>query len=422
MNDEVVNTSSNRWVSLAGILGFIVAWVVCDFCRIHDSAWLVILFLGCVAGLMLLIGVCKYRNQYSSSNGLISAKSPYNRSRVSLKILGIVSTIVIIAFFYWLFPEYSKAIYYPVWHAFYYASVPLILLGVAYVIWVDCHMIEPEDAYYHTGLLVLGRWENLNWSLLKSHALGWLMKGFFLPFMLSSCAYRLANFNTYQLNFHSFGHLYFTLFNVLLTVDLVFGSIGYLLTLRITDSHIRSVDATWLGWFSALICYTPFSKITWGSYLKYEGPIQWTDWLEPYPVIFITWGFIILLLYAIYVWATISFGCRFSNLTHRGIITHGPYRYLKHPAYVSKCMAWWMVFIPFIAYDSWQGNLRACICLLLTCGLYILRAWTEERHLMKDPAYQKYAEWISKNGLFAPLSRQINLIVSKAVGKLTHEH
>lgn len=36
---------------------------------------------------------------------------------------------------------------------------------------------------------------------------------------------------------------------------------------------------------------------------------------------------------AIYAWATIMFGGRFSNLTHRGIITNGPYPWTKHPAY-----------------------------------------------------------------------------------------
>jgi len=37
--------------------------------------------------------------------------------------------------------------------------------------------------------------------------------------------------------------------------------------------------------------------------------------------------------------------------------------------------------------------------------LYFMRAKTEERHLMNDPDYRAYAEWIEKNGLFARIGR-----------------
>ena len=51
---------------------------------------------------------------------------------------------------------------------------------------------------------------------------------------------------------------------------------------------------------------------------------------------FIIWGAILVVLTGIYAWATMAFGLRFSNLTHRGILTHGPYAFTKHPAYMSK--------------------------------------------------------------------------------------
>ena len=35
-------------------------------------------------------------------------------------------------------------------------------------------------------------------------------------------------------------------------------------------------------------------------------------------------GAVLVALTAIYAWATVAFGIRFSNLTHRGILTHGP--------------------------------------------------------------------------------------------------
>ena len=55
---------------------------------------------------------------------------------------------------------------------------------------------------------------------------------------------------------------------------------------------------------------------------------------------------------------------RFSNLTHRGIITNGPYRYSKHPAYLAKNLSWWLVSMPFMITVSPLANaaLLRCCC------------------------------------------------------------
>ena len=129
------------------------------------------------------------------------------------------------------------------------------------------------------------------------------------------------------------------------------------------------------------------------------------DWLHPWPILFVSWGFAILVLHVVYVWSTASFGCRFSNLTNRGIIVDGPYRYLKHPAYVSKNIAWWLMAVPFVAQATWPAALRACICLALTNLIYVIRAWTEERHLMRDPAYVVYCQWMKEHSLWAWFKR-----------------
>ena len=113
------------------------------------------------------------------------------------------------------------------------------------------------------------------------------------------------------------------------------------------------------------------------------------------------WGTLILLCLCVYVYATAQFGCRFSNLTYRGTITSGPYRWTKHPAYVFKNLSWWLMAIPFIPGD---GSLFTAIqnCLLLggVSGIYFLRAKTEERHLSRYPEYVSYAKWIESNGIF----------------------
>ena len=98
---------------------------------------------------------------------------------------------------------------------------------------------------------------------------------------------------------------------------------------------------------------------------------------------------------AIYASASVALGLKASNLTHRGIISRGPYSIVRHPAYICKNMAWWIGSIP-LAIAAFNQSLVAG---LMTVGsvvawtsLYALRALTEEDHLRKvDGEYAAYA-------------------------------
>ena len=110
-------------------------------------------------------------------------------------------------------------------------------------------------------------------------------------------------------------------------------------------------------------------------------------------------AFTLVALAAVYAWATVAFGLRFSNLTHRGILTHGPYAWTKHPAYVSKNLFWWFATLPFLATSgSFVDMVRNTVLLGLVSGVYYWRAATEEKHLSADPAYRDYAAWMERNG------------------------
>jgi protein-S-isoprenylcysteine O-methyltransferase Ste14 len=108
--------------------------------------------------------------------------------------------------------------------------------------------------------------------------------------------------------------------------------------------------------------------------------------------------------YALWVWATAIYGLRWSNLTNRGIITGGPYRYTKHPDYLAKSAFWWLLSVPFLSVDGWQSALSHCAMLVAVNLVYYARAKTEERHLRRDPVYRAYAAWIEQHGFFARLS------------------
>jgi protein-S-isoprenylcysteine O-methyltransferase Ste14 len=113
----------------------------------------------------------------------------------------------------------------------------------------------------------------------------------------------------------------------------------------------------------------------------------------------------ILGLTAVYVWATVIFGARFSNLTNRGIITNGPYRWTKHPAYVAKNLSWWLLAVPFVVRGTVDEVLRHCLLLVALNLIYLMRAKTEERHLSRDPDYVAYALWMDEHSLFRFVQR-----------------
>ena len=90
--------------------------------------------------------------------------------------------------------------------------------------------------------------------------------------------------------------------------------------------------------------------------------------------------------FALYAASTAVFGLRFSNLTHRGILTRGPYAWIRHPAYLGKNLAWWAENLANFASPIQAFYLLACN------AIYVLRALTEERHLRLDPDYRAYCE------------------------------
>lgn len=112
----------------------------------------------------------------------------------------------------------------------------------------------------------------------------------------------------------------------------------------------------------------------------------------------------ILIFEAIFVWATISFGLRFSNLTHRGIVTQGPYYFTRHPAYITKICAFFLIALPWVdgrgtvlfhigGQAITTHGVRNLFMLAGLAFVYWVRAKTEERNLSSiDPAYSMYSE------------------------------
>lgn len=337
---------------------------------------------------------------------LAKVSPDYSWSRTLTKLVGLFSVIGLIALAYALFPEYRGSFYAPFWALLAYIAVPWLLLSGPYVFWLDARLAEPKDGLWHLGRLCLGQWQGANRQQALIVVMGWVVKGFFLPLMFVYACNDLRHFLAFDFQrIDSFKLFFDFTYFFLFFIDVGMVSMGYLCTSRLLDTHIRSVEPTTLGWLAALVCYEPFWSLIGRQYLAYDTQYPWGAWLQAWPVIYVVWGSLILFLVFIYVWATVSFGARFSNLTHRGIITHGPYRWTKHPAYLAKNVSWWMIAVPFMSNGGLWHTLSACVLLLMLNGIYWVRARTEEAHLMQDPQYQAYSAWIAEHGLFASLRR-----------------
>ena len=139
-----------------------------------------------------------------------------------------------------------------------------------------------------------------------------------------------------------------------------------------------------------------------GGPLNYhQNSGDWAMWLKDYPLLLWIWCALLIFLTAIYAWATVAFGLRFSNLTYRGVLTNGPYAFTRHPAYLSKNLFWWFSAMPFIATSgSLIDEVRNTALLGLIGAVYYWRARTEERHLLaEDAKYRDYSAWMQQNGL-----------------------
>ena len=68
---------------------------------------------------------------------------------------------------------------------------------------------------------------------------------------------------------------------------------------------------------------------------------------------------------------------------------------MRHPAYICKNLSWWIQGIPE-AGANLVSNPHAAIAqifhLILSFALYATRAWTEERHLMRESHYREYVK------------------------------
>ena len=297
------------------------------------------------------------------------------------------------------------------------AAPALFAVSIPYILYFDRRAADPKDDCYRFGCWLMGTPDGGDAAAIHRHLRAWAVKGFFLAFMLAIVPPGYGDFVRADAA-RIWGDpvaLANWLITFMFTIDVAFATVGYMLTLRPLDAHIRTANPHAAGWASALICYPPFVLMGENGPLDYHpGTGDWTLWFAGHPAMLWTVGILLVGLTAIYAWATVAFGYRFSNLTNRGILTHGPYAFSKHPAYLSKNLFWWLSTVPILSTGSWTDAARATILMGAVAGVYYWRARTEERHLAEDPAYRAYAAWMDRN---APVPRFFNRLSGRSPSK-----
>lgn len=226
-----------------------------------------------------------------------------------------------------------------------------------------------------------------------------LLKGFFAPLMIgwffSHTAQTVLGIRTFffsqgfDLSLLSTVPFFVFALQSILLIDVAFFTAGYLFESKFLKNEIVSVDPTVSGWLVCLLCYPPFNGAADAFFGWYSSD---TPVMPENPAMTVVLNLAVLSLMAVYAASSAALGWKASNLTNRGIVSRGPYRLVRHPAYAAKNLAWLVGAVPIIsAVSDTVQAFFIVFSLLAWSALYYLRAVTEERHLlMGENGYAEY--------------------------------
>lgn len=253
---------------------------------------------------------------------------------------------------------------------------------------------------------ILNKVMNFKYKLHKEEKisiLAWTVKLFFAPLMIVWFVWQVftmtnniyLSYNDLSILDYSFlvffnKHFFWLALSIILFIDLIFFTIWYLIEIPVLKNKIKSVESTFLWWFVVLVCYPPFNTYTTSIIWWYSSDFPKFGNGNMHIIL----NLAILVFMWIYAWASFSLWLKASNLTNRWIVKKWPYKYVRHPAYFSKNLAWWIWGMPLLIGNIQSGQYRHFFIVLFSLSvwtfIYYMRAMTEEKHLSLDDDYVKY--------------------------------
>ncbi len=420
-------SASSFFINLSGGLGFIATIKTLGFLY-PDMGAFQLSIISTFATIILLIGLeTVFLKTYLRPSANLKKEKSVDTNRVATKLLGYTGTLAIILAIYSLFPLYTSDDFYDVAFLYLLILLPIyILIGWIYIAEVDCRMVEPRDGLWQAGNILQGNWKDTDRGPLFSYLKSVMLRVFFLPVMMGYMTGNVQQIIEGESDYANtlLQHLshspslalmqfFLIVYFFLASIDTLFAIIGYLITFRPLDSHIRSTEPTLLGWVVCIVCYYPFWEILFAAFLfekLYNNP-EWYLWFNEYPMLLAVWGPLVIIGMGLEALTTLTFGIRFSNLTYRGLISTGTFRLSKHPQYIFKMLNRFCCFVPFLSLDGLTGVAQNTMIFFAICVVYYLRAKTEENHLSRYPEYVEYAKWVNQNGIFRWVGRVFPFLI-----------
>lgn len=330
-----------------------------------------------------------------------------NWKRVLYKEVVFLTTMVVIAFFYWLLPVFKNEMFTNEYFPFLSYLAPFMLIAsLPYFCLMDKLDEDPNDVYYKLGKSICSFSKQVTSFEFCNYVRSWLIKVIYLslmqPYMVENIQY-LLNLAWEKVKDTPLEWFYLAN-SCCFTIDLAYAATGYLVNLKILNSHTRTAEPTLFGWMVAIMCYYPFWGILFYPYFFRYDEVGWLNIFETGSPWWWLWFVLIIALEFFYALATVAAGFRFSNLTYRGLFNTGPYKWTKHPAYVFKNISWWLISMPFMAAEPVMA-VKLSLLLFANNIVYYLRAKTEERHLSHYPEYVAYALEMNEKSIFRGLTK-----------------
>lgn len=398
-------SETSFWINLAAV--FIAVGVLAGLShfRLLQGPPLFILYALTITVSIVLLERIFYPRTCFYSRWKIRRKINWNR--VCYKEVAFLVTLATIGFFYWLLPMFETDTFTEVYKPFLEYFVPfLVIASLPYFCLMDKMDENPDDIYFKLGKAIVLRQKTVTGFEFGNYIRSWLVKAFYLSLMHPSMMGKL--YWLLQVSWENVRNspvaLFYTAETACFFMDLTYASIGYLVNFKILNSQTRTAEPTLLGWTVAIMCYFPFWGALFYPYFCRYNEIGWINVFHSGSILWWIWAALIIALELLYAMASVAIGFRFSNLTYRGLVNTGPYRWTKHPAYVFKNISWWLLSVPFMASSPLMA-VKLSLLLLLNNLIYYLRAKTEERHLSHYPEYVAYALEMNDKSIFRWVAR-----------------
>jgi protein-S-isoprenylcysteine O-methyltransferase Ste14 len=173
-------------------------------------------------------------------------------------------------------------------------------------------------------------------------------------------------------------------------MDATIASMSYSIESRWLENRSRSLDLSAGGWFICFSCYAPLNEAT-GALFPF-APLLADH--NPASLLFnsdsLLYTGLILenIILALLVYSDAALGPSIANISLKKLQTRGPFALVRHPVYTLKIIMWWVMSITYRKF--WTA--RYLFGQMMWTLIYVLRAYSEERHLKKFAEYREYMQ------------------------------